>query len=134
MAGVVGVQDPRYHLFGPTVSYANNMESHGMPNRVHISEETARALESCQPGLVRGGGGGREREGAAARGAARGVNGCGGGSEPCAGGVWSIVEASCIIISGVDSLGPPPRAAFPSPARRLPTLPVAHRLLPPSLL
>eukprot|EP00927_Polykrikos_kofoidii_P030252 TRINITY_DN2605_c0_g1_i6.p1 TRINITY_DN2605_c0_g1~~TRINITY_DN2605_c0_g1_i6.p1 ORF type:complete len:1112 (+),score=142.75 TRINITY_DN2605_c0_g1_i6:62-3397(+) len=39
-AGVVGKKGPRYHLFGPTVSYAEKMESHGIPGRVQISDAT----------------------------------------------------------------------------------------------
>jgi class 3 adenylate cyclase len=44
VAGVVGVKDPRYHLFGATVKLANNMESHGIPSRVHVSKETHDSL------------------------------------------------------------------------------------------
>lgn len=38
IAGVVGVKDPRYHLFGPTVTTAMKMESHGIPSKVHVSK------------------------------------------------------------------------------------------------
>ena len=38
IAGVVGVKDPRYHLFGPTVTTAMQMESHGIPSKVHVSQ------------------------------------------------------------------------------------------------
>merc|ERR1719198_2276436 len=44
VAGVVGKKGPRFHLFGPTVVYAEKMESHGEPARVHISEDTMAAL------------------------------------------------------------------------------------------
>jgi len=40
IAGVVGRKGPRYQLFGPSVSYANEMESKGLPGRVHISDKT----------------------------------------------------------------------------------------------
>lgn len=40
VAAIVGKRDPRYHLFGATVSYAEKMESHGIPGRVHVSEAT----------------------------------------------------------------------------------------------
>lgn len=40
VAGVVGKKGPRFHLFGPTVSYAEKMESHGEPSRVQISDDT----------------------------------------------------------------------------------------------
>ena len=36
VAGVVGVKDPRYHVFGETVSYAEKMESHGIPGLVQV--------------------------------------------------------------------------------------------------
>mmetsp|Transcript_9283 Transcript_9283/g.20729 ORF Transcript_9283/g.20729 Transcript_9283/m.20729 type:complete len:1057 (-) Transcript_9283:187-3357(-) len=40
VAGVVGKKGPRYQLFGPTVHMAEQMESHGIPGRVHISDYT----------------------------------------------------------------------------------------------
>nr|CCA27254.1 guanylate cyclase putative [Albugo laibachii Nc14] len=40
LAGVVGIKDPRYHIFGETVSIAHQLESSGMPGRIHISEST----------------------------------------------------------------------------------------------
>lgn len=45
VAGVVGKKGPRYHLFGPTVSYAEKMESNGEPSRVHISNTTYEMLQ-----------------------------------------------------------------------------------------
>merc|ERR1719271_1634483 len=44
VAGVVGKKGPRFHLFGPTVVYAEKMESHGEPGRVHISNTTYETL------------------------------------------------------------------------------------------
>jgi len=44
VAGVVGKKGPRFHLFGPTVVYAEKMESHGEPGRVHISDVTYSTL------------------------------------------------------------------------------------------
>jgi class 3 adenylate cyclase len=44
VAGVVGRKDPRFHLFGHTVLFANKMESHGMPGKVHASEATFNRL------------------------------------------------------------------------------------------
>ena len=46
VAGVVGKKDPRYHLFGHTVNFANKMESHGEPGLVHISHTTHERLKS----------------------------------------------------------------------------------------
>ncbi len=44
VAGVVGVKDPRYHLFGPNVTKAMQMESHGIPGKVHVSRASVRRL------------------------------------------------------------------------------------------
>jgi class 3 adenylate cyclase len=44
VAGIVGVKDPRYHLFGTTPQIANYMESEGTPSRVHCSEATYNSL------------------------------------------------------------------------------------------
>lgn len=45
VAGVVGMKDPRYHLFGDTVTYANLMESEGIPGKVQCSDRTAQELQ-----------------------------------------------------------------------------------------
>eukprot|EP00931_Biecheleriopsis_adriatica_P055450 TRINITY_DN32790_c0_g1_i1.p1 TRINITY_DN32790_c0_g1~~TRINITY_DN32790_c0_g1_i1.p1 ORF type:complete len:1141 (-),score=211.37 TRINITY_DN32790_c0_g1_i1:54-3476(-) len=47
IAGVVGKKGPRYQLFGPTVEYANFMESTGVPGRVQISDVTCTCLEDA---------------------------------------------------------------------------------------
>jgi len=44
VAGVVGKKGPRFHLFGPTVVYAEKMESTGEAGRVHISHTTWETL------------------------------------------------------------------------------------------
>lgn len=44
VAGVVGVKDPRYHVFGETVHIAQGMESQGVPGRIHCTQETASVL------------------------------------------------------------------------------------------
>jgi len=40
IAGVVGMKDPRYHLFGEAVKVAELMESSGKPDHVHCSHRT----------------------------------------------------------------------------------------------
>ncbi|GMF29596.1 unnamed protein product [Phytophthora fragariaefolia] len=50
LAGVVGSKDPRYHLFGETVSIAHFLESSGVPGRIHISESTWASMNKETPG------------------------------------------------------------------------------------
>merc|ERR1711871_486629 len=50
IAAVVGVKDPRYHLFGDSVNYAMKMESNGVPGKVHCSESTCKAIRSYWAG------------------------------------------------------------------------------------
>lgn len=52
VAGVVGVKDPRYHLFGDSVVLAEEMESGGFPGKVHCSDVTYNKLKNdftCTP-------------------------------------------------------------------------------------
>ena len=38
IGGVVGINSPRYHVFGDTVSIANSLESTGVVGKIHCSE------------------------------------------------------------------------------------------------
>jgi class 3 adenylate cyclase len=49
LAGVVGSKDPRYHLFGETVTIAPSLESSGVPGRIHISEATWARMNKDTP-------------------------------------------------------------------------------------
>jgi guanylate cyclase len=44
VAGVIGKRKFTYDLWGDTVNTASRMESHGASGRIHLSDETARAL------------------------------------------------------------------------------------------
>lgn len=48
VAGVVGLKDPRYHLFGPTVTKAMAMESSGVPGKIHVSQSAYERLKGTR--------------------------------------------------------------------------------------
>ena len=45
IGGVVGVMNPRYHVFGDAVSIANYMESSGKVGRLHVSNAVYNKLK-----------------------------------------------------------------------------------------
>ena len=42
VAGVIGVTQFLYDVWGETVNLASRLESHGLPGRIHVSEATRR--------------------------------------------------------------------------------------------
>ena len=56
IAGVIGVNKFIYDVWGDTVNLASRLEAHSLPDRIHVSEATRRALGPgyvCKPrGLI----------------------------------------------------------------------------------
>ncbi len=46
VAGIIGTRKFLYDLWGDTVNTASRMESHGIPDRIHITEETYQLLKN----------------------------------------------------------------------------------------
>jgi class 3 adenylate cyclase len=46
VAGIIGTHRFVYDVWGDTVNIASRLESHSLPNRIQISENTARLLEN----------------------------------------------------------------------------------------
>lgn len=51
-SGVIGNIRPRYCFFGDTVNTASRMESHGIPNTIHVSEATFKLLKNSDDLIV----------------------------------------------------------------------------------
>eukprot|EP00961_Rhodomonas_salina_P086248 1159213-Rhodomonas_salina.1 len=45
---------PRYHLFGPSVQAANELEQRGKPSKIHISDSTRQRLSPPMLALMQG--------------------------------------------------------------------------------
>lgn len=54
VAGVMGDKMPRYHLFGPSVQAANELEQRGKPSKIHISDSTRQRLSPPMLALMQG--------------------------------------------------------------------------------